>query len=450
LMAMHFTNEIEKSLWICSMRKRIEAFANVNNTGGDEAMRNEEKSGKSKKNESNIKDTVINTNVGDIKLENNIERQNDNPSISLIQNNVDAKNTATNHDNQVTVENKLVKSKINQCQLCYFTLNQAGNLKRHQQRRHQEDREWLGKEITENDLKYKCDFCHFRFISNNLVAQHIKRSHDQLQSVSKKKSLSIKKINSKISLQSKVSVKLQIKKISCKLCDMKFSRRSYLNHHIDKNHEKDKHWLDKDFSESNLKYKCYLCKIKFTTQDILVQHVKAGHKGRSKIKDAKKRKVDTFKRKIGNLLTQYSCNHCSNSFLTQNSLDDHKLTEHDKSVNKEPETCTYCSKVFLWSSNRQKKIQCHINRAHRTPEDTEKKVSKVVTCKLCYREYRGCAGKFNLQKHQVRDHPNDLQFLNKDLTTRSNLRFDCTQCNLKFVSNNILVYHTAFQHKEDM
>ena len=243
----------------------------------------------------------------------------------------------------------------------------------------------------------------------------------------------------KLSLKRKIKFKrnARLQEAECKLCHFKVAQACNLKRHMLRKH-KDEPWQEQ-LSETNnveldqfgdqqtfetiassdesLVFFCDFCNLAFTSEGLLNDHIEGNHSERD----------------IGN-----------KEDVLENFEEDGMEDEESKPTgenNKFMKKCDLCPKM-LKRSTYDWKIQFHMRRAHGKHE-AEKK-SKVAQCKLCYREYKGNAGKRNLRRHEVSAHKDELGLLDMDAA----LRWPCTRCELKFISNNVLDVHMNYAHRD--
>ena len=100
--------------------------------------------------------------------------------------------------------------------------------------------------------------------------------------------------------------------------------------------------------------------------------------------------------------------------------------------------CNICLKEF----HLQRALKSHLNKKHNASRKEEIKRKFKETCKskndvqchLCYKTPK------NLPKHYIRSHKTDIMHIDK-VIPKNKLKFDCKQCDFKFVSKNSLGIH---------
>ena len=122
----------------------------------------------------------------------------------------------------------------------------------------------------------------------------------------------------------------------------------------------------------------------------------------------------------------HSCEFCGLKFLTINSMVYHKKIRHRIGFNMMSK-CKVCGLEV-----KSKKIRKHMN--------THSEGAKE--CKLCYKTY---LSQTSLRCHQNKGHSGEREYLNMEIT-EDLLKFKCSKCVHKFVSNGLLVQHMNNQH----
>ena len=233
------------------------------------------------------------------------------------------------------------------------------------------------------------------------------------------------------STEEKLNLKRNTRETECKLCHFKVAQAGNLKRHMRKKHKhedwqqqpsnENSHFKDQQTpettSDDSLVFFCDFCNLAFTSEDSLSGHIKNNHSERETDKSEDVQEDDE-KDGITN-----------------------KDSRSPRSDEKFMKKCDLCPKM-LKRSTYDWKIQFHMRRAHGKHE-TEKK-ARIAQCKLCYREYKGNAGKKNLRRHEENAHKDELGLLDMDAA----LRWPCTVCELKFISNNVLDVHMNFAHRQ--
>ena len=159
------------------------------------------------------------------------------------------------------------KPKEGKCNLCYFDTK---NLRSHKRYIHRtKDSAWFGKDIVENDLKYECESCYLKFVSENSLNYHKSKEHKKTHKSSRSRSISLAKRT------------VQRQATYCNLCYVDMNRPKLLQDHRDKIHtsaaEKST-FVHGEVKHSLLKYKCALCEKRFISKSSMRYHRQHAHK----------------------------------------------------------------------------------------------------------------------------------------------------------------------------
>ena len=127
-----------------------------------------------------------------------------------------------------------------QCQLCYKTFRRKESKLGHCERAHQDEAEFLNREITEADLRFACGKCPLRFVSLSLVTSHREVSHTVEQNY----------FNTKT------------KTFSCPLCHSQSGTGQKLRNHLRQFHSSDLQLLETIQTE-DYTVPCNMCGLKF-------------------------------------------------------------------------------------------------------------------------------------------------------------------------------------------
>ena len=189
---------------------------------------------------------------------------------------------------------------------------------------------------------------------------------------------------------------------------------------------------------------CSLCNRQFRYACLLVTHKKKWHKN----------EMELFKVDPGKLQATFKCSLCPELFLTQNILNYHTRVRHSLDERRTPQKCSSCDEVFEWSSTRKAKMRAHMENFHDLKSDLSskrkllKKREKALPyskCTLCYKTYNGSSKKINLNRHHQKVHKDELHLLEKGIS-KLELQFECSECQLAFVSKISLGSHIKFAH----
>ena len=90
--------------------------------------------------------------------------------------------------------------------------------------------------------------------------------------------------------------------------------------------------------------------------------------------------------------------------------------------------CKQCEKKFV----SERSMMFHSRKMH-----IKSTKSADSFCNLCHFDYKS---NYGLSKHQKKVHRNHSEFLNREIL-KSELRFECGECDAKFVANDIAIRH---------
>ena len=274
-----------------------------------------------------------------------------------------------------------------------------------------------------------------KFLGGNNVKTEVKDSETVDQDMRHLESLA-KKLDPtrELSLKNKMKSKQNPRDTECKLCHFKVAQASNLKRHMKRKHqneslqqhpsetsnaaEVEQDQLEDQETSSEEVFFCNFCNLAFTSEGVLNDHIESNH-------------TET---ETGNL----------RDVPENNEEGGMEIEEESKPVsgNKFMKKCDLCPKM-LKRSTYDWKIQFHMRRAHGKHKEPEKK-GRVAQCKLCYREYKGNAGKKNLRRHEMSAHKDELGLLDMDAA----LKWPCKRCELKFISSNVLQVHMNYAHRE--
>ena len=184
----------------------------------------------------------------------------------------------------------------------------------------------------------------------------------------------------------------------CKLCYSELSSSAVLEKHIQNVHKNESHFLDREITEEELKYDCTVCEKSFVTENCL---------------------------KLHEVKHDRTCFFCPLELKDNDDFEKHALEVHgkkDEPIGNEKYKCMLCENIILKSG------MSHHRKTHS---------SKKYQCKLCYKEYN----KVNLNQHihNVHRSTEEIKFLKEG--NKSDLKYDCTECELKFLTQTLLRTH---------
>ena len=296
-------------------------------------------------------------------------------------------------------------SSTSKCKLCYKMFSNISNLQRHTEKIHRNEAEFLSVEISPADLKFGCPRCEARFVSEEIREQHL--DEHKLEKYQHLKSKSYHK-----------------KFYTCQLCYSKYPKFSLLSRHFENIHSHELSLLEADIAESDLVFPCDECDLKFLKNSFLLHHKARKHNESEKtdnychlcrhnltkssklISHNKRIHSDVedwaFSSEIPPDMLRFQCQLCSEGFLTENCLNFHSRMKHKKTLSN---YCNLCRVDFKWGTN----FRYHMENFH---------FSKI--------EMDAFGMKLN----------------------EEDLLHECPSCNKKFLTEDILKYHTSYFHKE--
>lgn len=249
------------------------------------------------------------------------------------------------------------------CKLCSEVFDTVLSFRKHVAWTHKK------KMCIKEDGAYVCAVCGFRTLKKSLFAAHLDRKHDTW---SRKRSSNTKfpcavcgfVCRSKHSLQSHFTRKhTDNYEHQCSFCSKKFKVKGDLTNHI-RFHHKEKPvkcdvcgklclnsgslYVHQKWAHYKPKYECHICKRRMVTQENLDQHLLTQHEKRDKIVCAECGKTfakkDSFKRHmvVHTGCKPHSCMICSKPFARRSQLRQHLLIH----TGKRPFVCDICGKAF--------------------------------------------------------------------------------------------------------
>ena len=294
---------------------------------------------------------------------------------------------------------------VSKCKLCYKKFSNISNLQRHIEKIHRNEAQFLSGEINSDDLKFACPQCEERFVSKDIKEKHLEEhkldKYQHLKSKSYHKNF-----------------------YTCQLCYSKYSHFSLLARHFEKTHSKEISLLEADIEESQLVFKCDECDLKFLKNSFMSIHKARQHNETERTDNycrlcrhnlTKSSKLASHNKRIHadvedwaftseippHLLT-FKCQVCGEGFMTENSLNFHSRMKHKKTFGN---YCNLCRVDFKWGTN----FRYHMENFH---------FSKVEM------------DAFGMKQNE------------------EDLVHECSTCNKKFLTENILKYHSSYFHKE--
>ncbi|XP_024224423.2 zinc finger protein 37-like [Bombus impatiens] len=270
-----------------------------------------------------------------------------------------------NHVTPVKMRRKISRSPGSalKCKLCSEMFSSAISFRKHVAWTHKK------KVCIQEDGAYICAVCDYRTLKKSLFAAHLERKHETW---SRKRPNSMLfpcaacgfVCRSKHSLQSHFIRKHTDRyEHQCKFCPKKFKVKGDLTNHI-RFHHKEKPincpvcgklcqntgslYVHQKWAHFKPKYECHICKRRMVTQENLDQHLLTQHEKREKIVCAECGKTftkkDSFKRHMAvhTGCKPHSCLICNKPFARRSQLRQHLLIH----TGKRPFVCDICGKAF--------------------------------------------------------------------------------------------------------
>ena len=334
--------------------------------------------------------------------------------------------------------------KLHECKLCYtkFTLN--GYLKQHYSRTHKDDQELLKREITDEELQYNCLElnCEKKFATQKILDWHKTYVHIQAKVNC---NFCTKEFSSTLMLR-KHCKKAHTRKTNettfhCKLCYKRFGKRANMVAHKYV-HKEDRAAFERKLNDSELIFECknVQCDKKFISESVLKYHTNDHHR---------ELEFKFLKNQTGKDQTCPLCFIKFKSFYTMHShiLEVHKddkdllnLLRAGESMGDPQFGCSACDEKFVRSSI----LEYHQNRVHRLHLKVVQS-QKENKCKLCYKVFHT----FKHLRSHMKIHKKDKSAFGREIC-ESDLKFECKEadCGKKFISENILKYHSRSVHRE--
>ena len=381
---------------------------------------------------------------------------------------------------------------FNQCKLCYQKCDNKESLKRHEEVVHKDDVEELSRTCFYlADLKFPCDKCKgVKFLTERVLMGHKRMQHgDNSMACPVCQKVVKHRYNLKKHLKSH-KIKGQ-KGPQCKLCYKRFKLAHFLQSHQVSVHADDAEFLNKDITEEDKKYPCNSCELRFVSEACMKLHSK-GHSlvqlkcffcedrfscgndrnkhclkihgkqdepvGSKKVKcmictKVVSRKVLQCHRRTHTSLRIEECILCYTKFKYKSSVRKHIKLFHDTEEEMQflengkgtlDYECEVCKLKFLTSKLLlNHRNQCQINQKKQKPNYSSKKTKS--RCKLCYLVLK----RTSLMSHVERVHPIDKKFLEEE-RTENDMKFHCSSCDKKYVSQTLLDSHTRHHEREDL
>ena len=302
---------------------------------------------------------------------------------------------------RIGLDNKVEKSEI-ECNLCYKTFSYTSQLKVHIKVIHKKDEEFLGREIVSSELKHPCKRCPKKFVKESILGYHKRRVHSE---------------------------KDKYKGTGCRLCYKIFSFSSQLKAHAKAIHKNDEEFLGREIESSELKHPCNSCEKKFVKKSILGYHKKRAHLEKDEnegmecmlcykkirylrnfnahIQGFHKNDKEFLGRDIHESELKFACKICPKKFVTRRILTKHNVEHYAKKYK------TMVTECYMQGTKRYK-------------------------CKFCHANFDGLGVFLN---HTILKHSTEEYLFNVAITPEQ-CQTVCSKCDLMFVSQSVLEYHT--------
>ena len=305
------------------------------------------------------------------------------------------------------------------CKLCYRNFTQSNYLKNHEESNHSKDKEFLERDITEDDLKFRCQECSQKFVSSHILSLHERNHKYETLQFLKKTAYNVKR-----------------KVYECCLCYSVYNKFHGLCDHVFAYHKDDLDYFKTPPQESDLRYQCPECELKFVSTNASIYHRIKTHypvtnlgctlcdsqyknsvgafSHRFKVHG---KELESFSLNLNEIERQLDCDSCHQKFYTAGSLENHSMRVHYKK-----------------KSSKKKKLK----------RSASVNVEKDKKCHLCYASFSRNRA---LKEHKSTVHKNEVHLLSKELSPYD-LKFCCSGCDLRFVSKISLNHHTSKSHEE--
>ena len=362
---------------------------------------------------------------------------------------------------------------MKRCNICYRELKDKYVLERHQKDLHKAEEEFWNKEIPAENLKYSCDICQLKFISESVLKKHL-IAHTQNQFGDLKKS----------------SFDSSTKRFKCKLCLVSYKQVYNLGSHIAAVHRTDE---ERDFLANGgdislLKYCCSKCDKKFLTDKLLALHseehtkhrkdchicyrvLKDKHTLYNHLRNCHMGEEEFWNQEIPAEKLKYSCDICELKFLSESVLKFHGSTHrervchicykkrskmnmrnHLEKMHKADEDywfqdipeekllfqCKECEKKFVSENALKVHSKVHLSQDfEKLKSECYNQQTQTFSCKLCYKNFNEF---YNLLNHMSRIHRSLKELWSRKIETQE-LKYQCLRCEVKCYSQELLKMH---------
>ena len=296
-------------------------------------------------------------------------------------------------------------------------------------------------QLTLEDFSSNCGICSLKFLTKNSVIYHQKIEHR----VGVDRTIECEKCQKVIKPANlKAHMKIHMEKaLQCKLCYKMFGFRSHLNEHQTGVHKNETQYLDREILDSELIYNCDECNKLFVSQHSLLTH-----RRHHDIEKFEHLRTESYLKSA----KRYECKLCYSTYESFTNLLAHFNTAHKSDKERIHEKiitadlvfpCNDCDLSFI----TQNVLNFHNHKVHRTKinekSTAQKDPKEPQVCRLCYKVF-SC--RRDVVQHEKGVHVKEAKYLQREILD-SELVHTCDLCDMKFVTNNLLVSHTK---KHDM
>ena len=359
-------------------------------------------------------------------------------------------NEALDDEDSVDIMEKFTRKNI--CKLCYEAFENKESLKEHEEAEHLDDAEALKlTKFTLRDLKFSCSKCPMKFLTENLLNKHMEKQHKVKRMVKCRicqVSIPTNTVNLHM-MKHKSDTQYQ-----CQLCYKTFKKKESKQAHCERVHQDEAEFLTREITESDLRFSCGKCQLRFVSKSLLTSHTDMSHTEEQNYFDTN---TNTFScpfchsqsetgQKLRNHLKKchssdlhllgtiqdedytFPCNLCDLKFVKETHVDFHRIRVHFPNDKKVP--CDVCEKVIM-------KYNYSVHKATHSNE-------KNFQCLLCNLKLKTKGTlKHHKSKHVTAE---EKEFFAKGQDL-SMLKFHCSKCDKKFLSERLLLQHSKVHSK---
>ena len=340
------------------------------------------------------------------------------------------------------------------CQYCEKSFFTEGSLKYHKERDHlglqklnriekgekkQKPRQNIFSAIDKfaiNDLSFTCFFCPDKIKGTENLLGHCQSVHNKKDKPDGdyhvKCMVCLRSIR-KAGIEKHRFIHNEIKLFECKLCYNKFKQYANIYRHYHLNHQSEEEQkFIKQGTPDDLKFQCHNCDKKFLTASLLQCHEKKEQNGKLFTNIA----ATNIKRRHGGITAaldvDYTCFFCPEKIKGMRNLVEHCQNVHNRTD--EPNGLIHVKCMVC-----QKNVQKYSIDKHRLTHN----VTKLFECKLCYHKFSQHS---NLLSHIRKFHTSDEEKRFMIHSTHEDLKYNCNNCELKFLNFALLRAHEVEEH----